>query len=79
MNIDPEVIPQAQPQRRIPYHIHDKVEKAVKDLEKEGIIEPVPDTQPTTWISPIVAVPKNDRTVRICVDMRIANTAIKHV
>jgi len=79
LNIDPEVIPQAQPQRRIPFHIREKVEKAVKDLEKEGIIEPVPDTQPTPWISPIVAVPKKDGTVRICVDMRIANTAIKRV
>jgi len=47
-----------QPQRRIPNHIRDKVEKAVKDLKKEGIIEPVPDTQSTPWISPIVAIPK---------------------
>jgi len=65
LNIDPEVIPQAQPQRRIPYHIHDKVEKAVKDLEKEGIIEPVPDTQPTPGVSPILAVHKKDGTVSI--------------
>ena len=79
LNIDPEVIPQAQPQRRIPYHIRDKVEKAVKDLENDGIIEPVPDTQPTPWISPIVAVPKKDGSVRICVDMRMANMAIKRV
>ena len=34
LNIDPDVIPQAQPQRRIPNHIRDKVEKAVKDHEK---------------------------------------------
>ena len=55
------------------------MENAVKDLEKEGIIEPVPDNQPTPWISPIVAVPKKDGTVRICVDMRMANTAIQRV
>ena len=73
------MIPQAQPQRRIPYNIRDKVEKAVKDLEKEEIIEPVPGTQPTPWILQIVAVPKKDGAVRICVDMRIANTAIKRV
>ena len=51
----------------------------MKDLENEGIIEPVPDTQPTPWISPIIAIPKKDETVRICVDMRMANTAIKRV
>ena len=79
LNIDPGVIPQARPQRRIPYHIHDKVEKAVKYLEMKGIIELVPDTQPPPWVSPIVAVPIKDGTVRICLDMCIANTAIKRV
>jgi hypothetical protein len=39
----------------------------------------VPDKQPTPWVSPIVAVPKKDGGVHICVDMRQANAAIKHV
>ena len=70
---------QAQSLRRIPYLIRDKVEKAVKDLEKERIIEQVPDTQLTPWISQIVAVLKKDGAVRVCVNMCIANTAIKCV
>ena len=36
-------------------------------------------TIPTPWISSIVAVPKKDRAVCICADIRIANTAIKRV
>ena len=79
LNIDSEVIPQAQALRRIPFHIREKVKCAIKDLEEQGIIEPVPDSQPTPWISPIVAVPKKDGNVRICVDMRMANRAIKRV
>ena len=31
---------------------------AIKKLEKEGIIERVPENQPTPWVSPVVAVPK---------------------
>ena len=58
LNIDKEITPTAQPQRRIPFHIREKVGEALKELEKKGIIEPVPDDQPTLWVSPIVAVPK---------------------
>ena len=52
---------------------------AVKELEKDGIIEEVPPTQATPWISAIVAVPKRDGSVRICVDIHKTNQAIKRV
>jgi hypothetical protein len=55
------------------------VKCAVSELEQQDIIERVPDNQPTPWISPIVAVPKKNGGVRICVDMREANAAIKRV
>ena len=79
LNIDKEVIPVAQPQRRIPYHIRAKVEKAVEKLQAQGLIEKVPADQQTDWISPIIAVPKPNDTVRLCVDTRVANTAINRV
>ena len=78
LNIDPDANSKAQPQRRIPYHIRNKVKDAIITLEKEDIIERVPE-EPTPWVSPIVAVPKKDGGVRICVDMRQANEAIKRV
>ena len=79
LNIDPDANPKAQPQRRIPYHIRNKVKDAIITLEKDDIIERVPEAEPTPWVSPIVAVPKKDGGVRICVDMRQANEAIKRV
>ena len=79
LNIDNEAIPQAQQPRRIPFHIRKKVKDALKELQHQGIIEPVPANQPTPWLSPIVAVPKKDGSVRICVDMRMANQAINRV
>ena len=51
------------------------MEKELKRLEKLDIIETVEG--PTPWISPIVVVPKKSGEVRICVDMREANKAIK--
>ncbi|CAB3998539.1 Transposon Tf2-9 poly [Paramuricea clavata] len=79
LNIDPNANPKAQPQRRIPYHIRNKVKDAIITLEKDDIIERVPEDEPTPWVSPIVAVPKKDGGVRICVDMRQAHEAIKRV
>ena len=79
LDIDKTVTPKALPQRRIPYHIRDKVKSALTELEKQDVIERVPDDQATPWVQPIVAVPKKDGNVRICVDMRFPNEAIQRV
>ena len=57
LDIDKGQVPKAQQQRRIPYHIREKVKDAVKQLEKEDVIERVPEDQATPWASPIVTVP----------------------
>ena len=75
LHIDPGVTRREQPHRRIPFHVRKDVEKEFKRLEKLDIIETVEG--PTPWISPIVVVPKKSGEVRICVDMREANKAIK--
>ena len=75
LHIDKQVPPVAQPARRIPFHLRKKVSAALKQLEKDKIIEKVEG--PTPWVSPLVVIPKNDGTVRLCVDMRMPNCAIK--
>ena len=79
LSIDKEVKPVAQQTRRIPFHVRAKVELELQKLEKQDIIEKVPDTEHTDWVSPIVVVPKKDGRIRMCVDMRAANTAIKRI
>ena len=79
LDIDKTKTPKAQPQRRIPYHIREKVKTALQQLEKEDVIERVPEDEATPWVQPIVAVPKKDGNVRISVDMRLPNEAIKRV
>ena len=51
------------------------MEKELERLENLDIIEKV--TGPTPWVSPIVVVPKSSGQVRLCVDMREANKAVK--
>ena len=75
LNIDDSVKPVAQPVRRIPFGVREKVERKLDELLESGIIEEVSEG-PTGWISPLVVVPKSDGDVRICVDMRRANQAI---
>ena len=67
--IDETVTPVAQPQRRIPFHLRQKVENAeIKKLEHDDIIEKIPENTPTGWVSPVVIVPKENNNIRLCVD-----------
>ena len=75
LHIDTAVEPVAQRARRIPFHLRKKVERELEKLEQQGIIEKVEG--PTPWVSPLVAIPKKNGDVRLCVDMRMANKAIK--
>ena len=68
-----------QPQRRIPYHSRDKLEKELQKLVKEDIIEKVPENEQAEWVSPVVIVPKKNDAIRLCIDMRVANKAIKRI
>lgn len=76
LHVDKIVRPIAQRHRRIPIHLRENVEGEIQRLLKEDIIEKVEG--PTPWISPVVLVPKPSKPngIRLCVDMRAANTAI---
>ena len=49
--------PVAQPVRRIPFGLREKVDKKLDQLLELDIIEEVPDG-PSGWISPLVVIPK---------------------
>ncbi|CAC5387482.1 unnamed protein product [Mytilus coruscus] len=73
--IDKNVKPIAQPTRRLPFNIRKSVEEKLCELEEMDVIERVEG--PTEWVSPLVVVPKRNSEIRICVDMRRANEAVK--
>jgi len=75
LDIDPTVEPVAQPYRRIPFNLREKVQDKTTELLDLGIIEPVEGPAPR--VNPVVIVPKNNGEIRLCIDMRQANQAIK--
>ena len=75
LHIDTSVPPVAQPARRVPFHMRKQVATELEKLEKQGIIEKV--NGPTPWVSPLVVIPKKNGDIRLCVDMRMPNMAIR--
>jgi hypothetical protein len=74
IHTDSNVMPVAQSLRRTPFHVRKDVEKKLKELQDLDIIEDVDG--PTPWVSPLVAVPKSNGDIRVCVDMRRVNEVI---
>ncbi|XP_030767526.1 uncharacterized protein K02A2.6-like [Sitophilus oryzae] len=72
--IDETIQPVSQPYRRVPIPLEEKINRKLKELIDLDIIEEVAGS--SKWVSPIVPVLKDNGEVRICLDMRRANSAI---
>ena len=72
--INTEVQPIAQKCRQVPIPLQKRVKEQIDKLLEEDIIEKV--NGPVSWLSPIVPIMKSNNAVRICVDMRRANSAV---
>ena len=79
LHIDHNVQPKQQPYRRVAHHLVKPIEKEINKLIEDGIIERV--NKPSDWVSALVSVPKPKKhgEVRITIDSRLANKAIKRV
>ena len=73
-HVDDTVEPVACPLRPVPYHLRHRLEEELRVMEEQDIIEP--HEGPAPWVSNIVLSPK-DSGIRVTVDMRKANKAIK--
>ena len=62
--------PVAQHQRRIPFHLCQKVANKIARLEHNDIIiEKRTESTPTEWVSRVVIVPKQNKNIRLYADM----------
>ena len=78
-HIDDNIKPKQQPYRRVPNHLLKPIEDELKKLQENDIIEKV--TKPPDCVSALVAVPKPKKPgeVRITIDSRLANKAVKRI
>ena len=60
--------PQFHRPRPVPYALQQKVEEELNQLQEEGIIQPVENSE---WAAPIVIARKADNSIRICGDYKV--------
>ena len=75
INIDETVKPVVHPPRRVPFALRHKLKAELERLVSLNVIEKV--DHPTDWVNSIVLVEKSDRSIRICLDPKDLNEAIK--
>ncbi|XP_063955009.1 uncharacterized protein K02A2.6-like [Lytechinus pictus] len=75
IHLRPEAQPVIHPPRRVPVALREKVKLELERMEKLGVI--VKETQPTQWVNSMVVVAKKSGKVRICIDPKQLNDAIK--
>ncbi len=61
--------------RRVSVPLLPKVQAEIERMVQCGVIEEI--TEPTEWCAPMVAVPKKTGQIRICVDLKQLNKAVK--
>ncbi|XP_028415850.1 uncharacterized protein K02A2.6-like [Dendronephthya gigantea] len=75
MKVDNSVTPVIKPPRKIPVAMESSVKRELDNMVKKGVIVPV--SEPTEWVSQMVATRKKNGTIRICLDPRDLNKALR--
>ena len=74
---DPSVKPVITPPRPTMYHLEERVQQELQRMINNDIIEEHPRTEPAPWISAPVFAPKSNGAIRITMDSRNVNKAIR--
>ena len=75
LEVDENVQPVVTPTQRIPTALKEKFRHEIKQLEDLGVIAPV--EKPTLWVSSVVVATKKSGALRVCIDPRPLNKALK--
>ncbi|KAM9342246.1 uncharacterized protein KZ484_014882 [Pholidichthys leucotaenia] len=75
MKLDAEVLPVVKPAHKIPVPMQDKVKAELTRMVNVGMITPVTET--TEWVSMVATHKKNSDGIRLCIDPRDLNKALK--
>ena len=75
IRLDDTVDPIQHAPRRVPVALRDRLKTTLDDMVRDDIIEAV--EKPTEWISSMVVITKKDNKLRICLDPKDLNHAIR--
>ena len=75
LEVDENVRPTVAPTRRIPTALKEKFKEELDRLEELGVIAKV--DKPTPWVSSVVVATKKSGALRVCIDPKELNTALK--
>ena len=75
MQVKPEVCPVIHAAGRVPFALRDRLRAELDREESLGVITKV--NEPTDWVNSITIVEKKNGTLRICLDPRDLNKALK--
>ena len=70
-----DIRPVVQPPRKIPHAMMGKLKMELERMESLGVIYPI--QEPTDWVSSLVVQTKDNGKLRICLDPKYLNSAIK--
>ena len=68
-------MPVALPVRKVPLAVKEPLKNEIDHLVKKGVLEPV--QTPTDWVSSMVVVKKSNGKIRLCIDPKPLNRALK--
>lgn len=74
VQVEESVTPVAQPPRRLPILLQNKVDSEIDKLLELKVLEKA--VKPPTWVNPLHVVQKKNGDIQLCVDMKVANTSI---
>ena len=75
IELDDTVEPVIHLPRRVPYSLLEKLKDKLQELEEKDVIQKV--DRPTPWVNSLVIVEKLDGSLRLCLDPRDLNKAIR--
>ena len=75
LEVDPNIRPHVAAARRIPVALKGKLKAELGRLVEKRVIEPV--SEPTPWMSALSLVVKKNGNLRVCIDPRPLNKALK--
>ncbi|CAH8629063.1 unnamed protein product [Dicrocoelium dendriticum] len=75
LSLDPLARPIALPARRVPFALRDRFSAELNKLVMQGVIAKV--DEPTDWVSQVAIITKKNGELRVCIDPKPLNEALR--